>query len=50
MKNELVNFYLQYLNEFLTIEGFANYHGMDEVTAEILLQIGRMFHIERTEK
>lgn len=50
MKNQLADFYLQYLNDFLTIERFASYHGMDITTTQNLVNIGREFHIERTTK
>jgi hypothetical protein len=49
MKNTLADFYLNYLNDFLTIERFAEYHDMSVNAAEVLLSIGRKFHIERTE-
>ena len=46
MKEQLANFYLQYLNDFLTIEKFAAHHGMSEQDAAELLNLGRKFHEE----
>lgn len=46
MKEHLANFYLQYLNDFLTVEKFAAYHSMSEQDAAQLLNLGRKFHEE----
>ena len=46
MKEQLAKFYLQYLNDFLTIEKFAAYHSMDKMDAAELLNLGRKFHEE----
>lgn len=50
MKEELANFYLQYLNDFLTVEKFAAYHSMSEQDAAELLTLGRKFHEEIADK
>lgn len=47
MKEQLANFYLQYLNDFLTVEKFAAYHSMSEQDAAELLTLSRKFHEER---
>lgn len=49
MKTLLADFYLSYLNEFLTVECFAEYHDMSINQAKSLLDIGRMLHEERCE-
>lgn len=46
MKEQLAIFYLQYLNDFLTVEKFAAHHGMSEQDAQDLLNLGRKFHEE----
>ena len=50
MKNELANFYLEYLNDFLTIQRFAEYHDMTATEAGVLIALGRAYHEERTSK
>lgn len=47
MKEQLANFYLQYLNDFLTVEKFAAYHGMSGQDAAEPLTLGRKSHEER---
>lgn len=47
MEEQLAKFYLQYLNDFLTVEKFAAYHSMSEQDAAELLTLGRKFHEER---
>ena len=47
MKTKMADFYLSYLNEFLTIEHFAEYHDMSINQTQTILTIGRMFHEER---
>ena len=39
MKNKLINMYLDYYNNFLSVEGFANYYGLDN--AQRVINIGR---------
>lgn len=50
MKTQLADFYLQFLNEFLTVECFAEWHGMPVYHCNILLNLGRDFHEQRTTK
>jgi len=50
MKEQLAKFYLQYLNDFLTVEKFAAYHGMSEQDATKLVEMGRKFHEELADK
>lgn len=47
MKNILANFYLEFINEFLTIERFAAYHDMEIEHCQTLVNMGRVYHEER---
>jgi hypothetical protein len=47
IKNRLASFYLQYVNDFLTIARFSEYHEITENNAELLLKLGKSFHEER---
>lgn len=47
MKENLANFYLQYINEFLTISAFSDFHHIDMDTCTYLLKIGKQYHEER---
>lgn len=42
-------YYLEYLNDFLTVERFAEYHGMSVKDAVELLDCGRKLHNEYTD-
>jgi hypothetical protein len=50
MKTQLADFYLQFLNDFLTVERFAEWHGMPVYHCQILLNLGRDFHEDRVTK
>jgi hypothetical protein len=41
MKKELILFYLDFLNNFLTIEKFAEYHGIEFDQCKKLLEIAK---------
>tara|TARA_R110000803_G_scaffold138778_1_gene205546 strand:+ start:1364 stop:1549 length:186 start_codon:yes stop_codon:yes gene_type:complete len=43
------NFYLDYLNDFLTVGGYASYYGISEKTANQRINIGRKVHNQRTQ-
>lgn len=49
MKNKLADFYLAYLNDFLSQAKYAEFNGMTIDTTNLLLTLGRQFHDERTE-
>jgi hypothetical protein len=49
MKNQLADFYLDFVNNFLTIEKFAAYHGMSTSHTLALLNMGREMQEERRE-
>lgn len=40
----LQEMYLKYLNDFLTVERFANYYGMDLEDAQAIVTMGRDLH------
>lgn len=41
-------FYIEYFNNFLSIERFANYYDMDLEFAKAILNIGRIINNKRT--
>jgi hypothetical protein len=49
MKEALANLYLEWVNEFLTIGGFADFYHIEDTDAEVLIRLGRRFHEERVE-
>ena len=44
------NLYLDYANNFLTVECFANYHGFDVGTAIKYISIGKKIHNSMTKE
>jgi hypothetical protein len=42
-KNEIVDVYLDYLNNFLTVERFAVYYDVDVEFANKILELGRFY-------
>ena len=44
------NLYLDYANNFLTVECFANYHGFDVDTATKYINIGKKIHNSMTKE
>ena len=47
MKNQLITHYLEYRNDFLTIERFAEYHGVSFEVADYVISAGRDCWIEK---
>lgn len=41
--------FLDYVNNFLTVQGFASYYDLAEHEAETLVSVGKRIHSERTE-
>lgn len=41
---KLNEIYLDYFNNFLTVEGFANYYGLTLEVADLVIQAGRKAH------
>ena len=48
MKTIIADMYLEYLNDFLTIERFASYYDLSDYDASEIVSMGRKFHNERT--
>ena len=40
--------YLDWLNDFLSVGGFASYYGLSTERAERIIKAGRAIHIRRT--
>ena len=38
---EIINLYLDYVNNFLTLKAFADYYSMDEIDAHYVIELGR---------
>jgi len=46
MKKTLIEFYLDWKNNFLTISRMAEYYGLEVTTCDELVEIGRQLHKE----
>lgn len=44
LRQMLVDLYLDYVNNFITLKGFAEHYGMTEVQAQKLLTVCSEFH------
>ena len=44
IRESLKTFYLDYINDFLTIRGVASYYGISADAAQKLIETGRNFH------
>jgi hypothetical protein len=49
LRDYLADVYLDWVNNFLTIERFAEYYGLDEGDAKQLLAIAKKSHEQRVE-
>lgn len=49
MRQQLIEFYLAFRNEFLTIERFASYHNLSYAQALQLVNLGRELWIENNQ-
>lgn len=49
MKEKLIDLYIEFFNDFLSIDKFAEYHGITKEEAIELINIGRKYHIEKTD-
>ena len=49
LRDYLADLYLDWVNNFLTIEVFAEYYGLDEEDAKALLEIAKKSHEQRVE-
>ena len=43
LKNEIINTYLDYINNFLTVERYAIYYNIDIEFANKILELGRFY-------
>ena len=48
MRNEIILFYLDYVNNYLTVEKIAEHHGISKETATHIINTGRDYHREST--
>ena len=46
MRDYLKALYLDYVNNFLTVQGFADHHGLPLNEAEDIINQGRKYHVE----
>jgi hypothetical protein len=44
LKNKLVLFYLDWVNDFVGVDTFADYYGIERGRAEKMIRIGRKLH------
>ncbi len=42
----IINLYLEYLNDFLTVERFAEYHQLELEDAQTIINLGRKYFIK----
>jgi hypothetical protein len=49
LRDYLADLYLDWVNNFLTIEKFSEYYGLDEDDAKALLEIAKKSHEQRVE-
>ena len=45
----LADFYLDYVNNFLTVDRFAEYHGLSVSDANKVISIGKKYHEKRVQ-
>lgn len=48
-KKSLIAFYLEFINNFLTIEKMAEYYGMPQNDCEYLIKLGSKYHLSQFE-
>jgi hypothetical protein len=44
MKKKLRELFLDYFNNFLSVEGFSEYYGLDQDKAKRIIELGRKLH------
>lgn len=42
--NNIIYYYLSWSNEFISIDRYAEYHGLDVSDARILIEMGRKYN------
>lgn len=50
MNKQLREFYLDWLNNYLTVEKIAEHHGLDVDDAKALISMGRYMHHNHVER
>lgn len=50
MKNKLADLFLEYFNDYLTVEKFAEHKGISEGRAWRIIQLGRVLHDRRVRR
>ncbi len=50
MNNYLANLYLEYFNDYLTVDKFAEHKQLKRLDALMLINMGREYHEERVER
>jgi hypothetical protein len=46
----LIKMYLDYVNKFITVDKFAEWHGVEPDEARILLDMGKKYHEQKAER
>lgn len=49
-KDKIADLYLDYVNNFLTVETFATWHGLKQQGAKSLINKGRQYHENRVKE
>jgi hypothetical protein len=49
MGDQLIEFYLDWFNNYLTVEKIAEHHGLDVDDAKALIRMGRYMHHRHVE-
>lgn len=44
MKQHLIDFYLDWVNNFVSTEGIASYYGLEVSHVESLIAMGKVYH------
>jgi len=44
MKEKLIELYLEWFNDFLTIQKMADWHGIEVEDMQILIELGKKYH------
>lgn len=46
IKEHIISFYIDYVNNFLTIASMADYYHMSDSKVKELIELGRKYHFE----
>ena len=50
MKSKVINMFLDWFNNFLTVQAFADYYGISRWRALRVIELGRLLHNRKIEK